>query len=97
MSYLCFLAQASVLSQAFDMAFPKLAERYNLHTEDPSTKNHVLDMIRDQLWDRQRELRGGGIIGISTDFDTSLIRKLAKEIPEMYERILNDERGGQIT
>jgi len=82
MTYLCFLAQAAICSEAIDQAFPKLREAY------PTLEhNELLETVRDAVWDRQVELRDH-ILGISPSEDSALVHRLAAEIPKMYEEAI---------
>jgi len=83
MSYIDFLAQASVIQTAIETVLPNLREEY----QNPNlTRREVIDTIgSSKLWDRQVELRSGRILGLDEAVGDSLSASLAIEIPRMFK------------
>ncbi|MAH43489.1 hypothetical protein CL614_07290 [archaeon] len=86
MTYLCFLAQAAVCRQALDKALPEMQKHYG---DDYLSSQDVKDTIGSiAIFNMQKKIRDGQVIGLSESHDCSLIGRLAAEIPKMYEEAL---------
>jgi hypothetical protein len=80
-----FLAQASVCKQAVEKALPVINQTYQ---ENFNEKDLIGKIGSSDIFQAQKTIRAGKVLGLSETADNSIIDALAQAIPEMYDRTL---------